>query len=92
MLASVADIYGDSRQGGSVGSFVHGSWTRGLQKWISARCRMWTLDAIDPRVILDCLASLSENLTLLDERAVGTCYRVGICMVLSQGQKVGRSI
>jgi hypothetical protein len=53
---------------------------------------MWTLDAIDPRVILDCLASLSENLTLLDERAVGTCYRVGICMVLSQGQKVGRSI
>jgi hypothetical protein len=27
MLASVADIYGDSRQGGSVGSFVHGSWT-----------------------------------------------------------------
>jgi hypothetical protein len=69
MLASVADVYGDSRQGGSVGSCMGPS----LQRWISARCRMWTLGAIDPRVILDCLASLSVNLTLLllDQRVVG---------------------
>lgn len=66
----------------------------GLQKWISARRKMRTLDAINPRVIQDCLASqpsLSENLTLLDERAkhsmsllAVTKYRSGIHIVLCQ--------